>query len=75
MSDLTLTFVRRPVSWTVAAVVRAIWSDLSARRAARRTQVELGRLDDVTLKDIGLDRTELASVAWGGARDLTRRQR
>ena len=47
----------------VLAAARGAWSRYWARRAARATAGILQRLDDRTLKDIGLDRTEIDSVA------------
>lgn len=40
-----------------------------------RAQAELGRLDDRTLKDIGVHRTELSSILHHDLRDPSRRPR
>jgi uncharacterized protein YjiS (DUF1127 family) len=45
---------------------RRAWTSYWTQRAARATAGILHRLDDRTLKDIGLDRSEIESVAYGG---------
>jgi uncharacterized protein YjiS (DUF1127 family) len=46
------------------AVLRAV-ATLRARFAARRNFLELSRLDDRALKDIGWCRTDLLALGWG----------
>ena len=41
----------------------------------RRTSAELLALDDATLKDIGLHRSEIHSIVWGTPHDRSRRLR
>jgi uncharacterized protein YjiS (DUF1127 family) len=45
--------------------MRRAWTRYWTHRAARATAGILHRLDDRTLKDIGLDRSEIESVAYG----------
>jgi uncharacterized protein YjiS (DUF1127 family) len=47
---------------------RRAWSRYWTRRAARATVAILHALDDRTLKDIGLDRSEIESVVHGRVR-------
>lgn len=52
-----------------AAHIRAWWLAFARRQRLRRTAGILEGLDDRTLKDIGLDRTEIASVKTHGCRE------
>lgn len=51
-----------------AALVRRFLHALARRQARRRNLLQLYALDDGTLKDIGLHRTELSSVVHEGVR-------
>jgi uncharacterized protein YjiS (DUF1127 family) len=57
----------RPIARTaigrrVADITRRAWSGYWTHRAERATVAVLGALDDRTLKDIGLERSEIESV-------------
>lgn len=62
------------VSRWAAGVVRRNYDAWRRRRLARATYMALRDLDDRTLRDIGLDRSELRSIAAevGGALEITR---
>ncbi|MEQ1613649.1 MAG: DUF1127 domain-containing protein [Hyphomicrobiaceae bacterium] len=49
----------KTVCWNVAKSVAAYAGELVCQRALRRMEYELERLDDRTLKDIGMDRSEI----------------
>ena len=54
----------------VVAMVRDAYAGYVRRRAAKAARLALGELDDRTLRDLGLDRSEIGSVAaevTGGA--------
>jgi uncharacterized protein YjiS (DUF1127 family) len=53
--------LRRRVRDALQSAWRAYWR----RRAERATQFILQSLDDRTLKDIGIDRSEIDSVVYG----------
>jgi uncharacterized protein YjiS (DUF1127 family) len=76
MIDLVL-----PSATFVAGTARSISASAAAalararkRRAARATVAELASLDDRTLQDIGIHRTEIVSVAYAKGLDRFRRQ-
>lgn len=50
-------------------VVRSAWAGYRVHRAERATILALQALDDRTLKDIGMDRSEIESVAYALRRD------
>ncbi len=49
--------------------VRSAWAGYWIRRAERATVFVLHKLDDRTLKDIGMDRSEIELVVYARARD------
>jgi uncharacterized protein YjiS (DUF1127 family) len=51
------------VSHKMIAATRRVWARYWTQRAARATAGVLHTLDDRALKDIGLDRSEIESVA------------
>jgi uncharacterized protein YjiS (DUF1127 family) len=57
--------LRTLVAMTISAV-QGWMSDLARQRRLRLLEDELARLDDRTLKDIGLDRSEIGpAIRWG----------
>jgi uncharacterized protein YjiS (DUF1127 family) len=71
MSDFVISSARHATSPTLGALAAALARTverITERLAARRTLVELSRLDDHALKDIGWCRTDLAALGW--AEDL-----
>ena len=77
MTTIPYSFARSPTA------KRKTFFDTAARAfhhllrglAARRTEVRLRELDDRTLYDIGLSRSEITSVAYGLGHDRSRRTR
>ena len=53
-----------PLGRKVADLTRQAWSGYWTRRAERATVALLQSLNDRTLKDIGLDRSEIESVVY-----------
>lgn len=62
---------RRSEGWLRRAL-RAAWAAWRQRRAERLAWESFRRLDDATLRDLGLDRGDLASLARGPVHDLRR---
>lgn len=60
----------------IARRVRALLRLMTRRRRARRRLLDLNQLDDRTLRDLGLSRSELTSVAseLGGQAAASRRR-
>jgi uncharacterized protein YjiS (DUF1127 family) len=59
----------------ISAAAKAAWAKWRKRAATRRTIAELSALDDRTLVDIGIHRSEILSVGWGIGFDRIRRPR
>lgn len=57
-----------PLGWRIRSAFRGAWRAYWRHRAERATLFMLQSLDDRTLKDIGIDRSEIGSVVYG-ARD------
>jgi uncharacterized protein YjiS (DUF1127 family) len=55
-------------------VLRSVWLEYWVRKAERATVVALSALDDRTLKDIGMDRSEIESVVYASRRDRSGRR-
>jgi len=64
------------IDHTFDRVARA-WSGMRRLHRAGRTMAALGRLDDRTLRDIGIDRSQIPGIAYelavGARHDLRRR--
>jgi uncharacterized protein YjiS (DUF1127 family) len=69
MTELILPFTR-PLAGggarSIAGMAAKAFAGARKRRAIRATVAELRSLDDRTLRDIGLDRSEIDSIAWVG---------
>ncbi len=57
----------------IAAAVKGWWAAYWVRRAQRTTVLMLEALDDQTLRDIGLGRSEVGSLVYGEPRDRMQR--
>jgi uncharacterized protein YjiS (DUF1127 family) len=70
MLHLALVPMARPATTTlthrISAIARTWWHSYRQKRRVRATVRILQGLDDRTLKDIGLDRSEIESVAGSG---------
>lgn len=61
---------QEPVFWPrVSRQVRKAWSAYWQRRAQVATMAVLSSLDDRTLKDLGLHRSEIGSLVYGTRRE------
>jgi uncharacterized protein YjiS (DUF1127 family) len=60
---------RSSLGWSLLAAVQKAIAALAAYRAFRRAESELMVLDDHTLKDIGLDRSEIGSALMDHAQE------
>jgi uncharacterized protein YjiS (DUF1127 family) len=61
---------REPIFWPrVSRQVRKAWSAYWQRRAQAATMAVLSSLDDRTLKDLGLHRSEIGSLVYGTRRE------
>ena len=58
-----------PLFARAAMAARSAWQGYRQRRRLKDTIITLEGLDDRTLKDIGLDRSEIESVVLTGGRD------
>jgi uncharacterized protein YjiS (DUF1127 family) len=56
-----------------AGFLKRGWDAYWTRRAKRATVLMLGALDDRSLHDIGLDRSEIQSVVYGAPQDRLQR--
>jgi uncharacterized protein YjiS (DUF1127 family) len=69
MTELILPFTRPFAGGgarSIAGMAAKAFAVVRKRRAIRATVAELRSLDDRTLSDIGLDRSEIESIAWVG---------
>jgi len=82
MAELTIPLARRSgavgtrhlVAGVMARGVERVLVGFAERMAARRTIAQLRALDDRTLHDIGLHRSEIASLALDVGADRIRRR-
>ena len=81
MAELTIPFARRAGAVGTAHLIAGLmarsagraFARFAKRMAARRTIAQLRALDDRTLHDIGLHRSEIASRALDVGSDIRRR--
>jgi uncharacterized protein YjiS (DUF1127 family) len=81
MAELTIPFARRSGAVGTAHLITGLmarsagraFARFANRMAARRTIAQLRALDDRTLHDIGLHRSEIASRALDVGADIRRR--
>jgi uncharacterized protein YjiS (DUF1127 family) len=69
MIDLIFPFTRpsaRGGGRSLAGMAAKVFADLRKQLAIRTTIAELRSLDDRTLHDIGIHRSEIGSIAWVG---------
>jgi uncharacterized protein YjiS (DUF1127 family) len=82
MTELTIPFARRSgavgtahfIAGMMARGAGRAFAGFAKRMAARRTIAQLRGLDDRTLHDIGLHRSEIASLALDVGADRIRRR-
>jgi uncharacterized protein YjiS (DUF1127 family) len=61
--------------WTgLRSLAVGSWTAYQARRRQRLAAAELSGLDDRTLRDLGISRSEIVSLVRDGSRDPTRRR-
>lgn len=58
----------------LALAAAAAWRAMRARRQRRQTMGRLAALSDQTLKDLGVHRSEVCSIAYWNKSDRTRRR-
>jgi uncharacterized protein YjiS (DUF1127 family) len=63
----------RPLHTRIVGVARRAWQRYWANNAQRSAVFALRALDDRTLKDIGIDRSEIESVVYARAQGSGRR--
>ena len=81
MAELTIPFARRTGALGTAHLIAGMmargagraFAGFARRMAARRTIAQLSALDDRTLHDIGLHRSEIASRGLSVGADIRRR--
>lgn len=64
-----------PVPATFAVLLSAVWGFVEHGFAKARAYNQLQQLDDRTLRDIGVHRTEVSSILHHDLRDPSRRPR
>ena len=60
-----------PVTRSISSVA-SLWEAMQARRRRRQTTGRLAALSDHTLKDLGVHRSEVSSIAYWNKADRTR---
>jgi uncharacterized protein YjiS (DUF1127 family) len=76
MTESVIALSRHPASGMAAgagARVKIAWRGFRKRMRIRDTIAQLRTLDDRTLKDIGIHRSEIVSIGWGIGFDRTPR--
>lgn len=56
----------------IAGAVVNLWTEVVRWQSARRTEAALRACSDRTLRDVGIDRSEITSIAYFGGRDRRR---
>jgi uncharacterized protein YjiS (DUF1127 family) len=76
MSDLVIALSRHAgcSNWGISARFSRALKDFRKRQRARDTIAQLRSLDDRTLKDIGIHRSEILAIGAGIGADRVRRQ-
>ena len=59
----------RPATHSLGSLLKSGWDAYWKRRARRATVMVLRSLDDRSLHDIGVDRSEIESIVYGKAGD------
>ena len=72
MSTLASEPVSNGIGKTLAASLVAAWRAFRSYRARRLTVLKLSRLNEHELKDIGITRSEIVSIAYGSPGDRRR---
>jgi uncharacterized protein YjiS (DUF1127 family) len=65
----SIEFQRRSAwrhAWPVIRSIRSVWTRYRRYRRRRRDLAELASMDDRSLRDIGLSRTEIRAAIWEG---------
>jgi uncharacterized protein YjiS (DUF1127 family) len=67
MAELVMASTRHAGDMAAGAAARiaTAWKGFRRRMRARDTIAQLRSLDDRTLKDIGIHRSEILSIGWG----------
>lgn len=72
MSTLTSEPASSGIGRLLAASLMAAYSAFRSYRARRRTVLSLSKLSEHDLKDIGITRSEIVSIAYGSQQERRR---